>query len=74
MERLDFRRTSNTALVAELRHHAGLDEAGELGQHGARPGFGEPDPWGRLAAHARITLERLSLRHGAARLPGGERA
>ncbi len=72
MERLDFRRTSSTALVTELRRHAGLDEAGDACRPDARPG--EPDPWGGLAAHAWIRLERLTLRHGAARLPGGEGA
>lgn len=73
MERLDYRRTSNTALVEELRRRAGLDEAGNPSRHDASAGDREPDPWAGRVARARITLERLSSRHGASRLPRGQR-
>jgi hypothetical protein len=81
MERLDFRRTSSTALVAELRRHAGLDEAAVAGGSDRSPFDREPAPWAGLAAQARVTLDRLiprhgagRLRHSASRLPRGERA
>ena len=74
MERLDFRRTTNTALVAELSRHAGLDEAGHLRRYVARPGDPEPEPWAGLAGSTRIMLARLTQRPAAARLSGGKRA
>lgn len=70
MERLDFRRTTDTALVAELRRHAGLDEAGNPRRSMVRAGDPEPEPWAGLAGAARITLARLSQRPAAARLSG----
>jgi hypothetical protein len=68
MERLDFRQTTNTALVAELSRHAGLDEAANPRRYVARAG--DPEPWAGLAGSARIMLARLTQRPAAARVSG----